>query len=343
MNTKENIGRGLAWFIISLAIMLGLYVVWYTDKNPRTDDAYLWANSIKFSADVSGRIKELLIEDNQSVKKNQSLLVINSEQYELKLAQAKSHLATLEQQLLLTRSPSESQKNNAQEAQQGIERAIANLKLATENLGKQEVLYEQNLTTKKQLEEAQHSQNSAATAYNQALVQAVGLSKAPVLGSDSLEVQLEAARADFRVAEKALANTKVLAPFDGKIVNLKTTVGDYVSIAENLFSLINTTAWFAIANFRETELKNIKIGDDVLIYVMANNQTPLQGKVHSIGWGVSPSSLNDNTGLPNVPRSLNWVKVAQRFPVRITISNPPEELMRIGASVSVVIKPIAHK
>ena len=337
MNIREKVGRSISWLAMVLAISLCFVVFMYLDKRPRTDDAYLWADIVSFSPEVSGRILEMKIQDNQSVKKGQVLFVIEPEIYALKLAQAKSQLATLEQQIILSRRSLESQNRGTGAVQSALEQAIANLKLATENLARQEDLYVQNVINKTQIEEARTNKRNADLAYQQSIKQANN-AKEVVNGTDVLEAQLEEAKAAFRVAERDLNNTQVLAPFDGKVINIKTAAGEYTSPGQPVFTLIDTAHWFAVANFRETELRNITLGDSALVYVMAHNQKPLAGKVHSIGWGVVPGEGESRNGLPNISRSLNWVRVAQRFPVRIEIKDPPEELMRIGASAVVVIQ-----
>lgn len=102
--------------------------------------------------------------------------------------------------------------------------------------------------------------------------------------------------------------------------------------SQSLFTLINTEEWFASANFREIDLKRVKQGDCVTIS-MIDRDTPIKGVVDSIGFGVlSEDRINVPRSAPYVEPSLNWVRVAQRFPVRIHLQEPPEQLVRIGAS-----------
>ena len=103
--------------------------------------------------------------------------------------------------------------------------------------------------------------------------------------------------------------------------------------SQSLFTLINTEEWFVSANFREIDLKRVKQGDCVTVYSMIDRHTPMKGVVDSIGFGVlSEDRINVPRSVPYVEPSLNWVRVAQRFPVRIHLQEPPEQLVRIGAS-----------
>ena len=101
--------------------------------------------------------------------------------------------------------------------------------------------------------------------------------------------------------------------------------------------MINTSKWYVVANFRETELSKMKNGAESIVYVMSHPEQVLRGHVYSVGWGVTSEDARLANGLPSIPKTLNWVRLAQRFPVRIVLDNPPENLMRIGASAVVVV------
>ncbi len=129
------------------------------------------------------------------------------------------------------------------------------------------------------------------------------------------------------------------APHDGRIVGLTVKSGEMVAPMQNLFTLVTTEKWYAIVNFRETDLKHINVEDCATVYSMIDRQIPIKGVVESIGWGVMDTErINLPKNMPYVERSLNWVRVAQRFPVRVHLENPPENLMRLGASAVVEVK-----
>jgi multidrug efflux system membrane fusion protein len=101
--------------------------------------------------------------------------------------------------------------------------------------------------------------------------------------------------------------------------------------------VIKTDRWYAVGNFRETELPEIQAGAPATVWLMSDGSHPIQGHVESLGWGVRPDD-SGGPGLPAVGRTLHWVIVAQRFPVRILLDNPPQDAMRIGATVSVEVR-----
>jgi multidrug efflux system membrane fusion protein len=109
--------------------------------------------------------------------------------------------------------------------------------------------------------------------------------------------------------------------------------------SQSLFTLINDEEWFAVGNFRETDLHAIAVGDCATAYSMIDRTRPIRGHVQGIGYGVlGTDRINVPRSVPYVERSLNWVTVAQRFPVRVHLDNPPLELMRLGATAVVEVK-----
>lgn len=154
---------------------------------------------------------------------------------------------------------------------------------------------------------------------------------------DQARAAKESARAGADLSQWDLIKTVVKAPFSGKIVGLNYAVGQYASTGVPLFTLIDTSRWYAVANFRETDIARMKIGSKATVYLMSSPKRVLQGHVESIGWGVTSEDVTFGTGLPTIEKTLNWVRLAQRFPVRILLENPPDELMRIGATAVVVV------
>jgi multidrug efflux system membrane fusion protein len=154
---------------------------------------------------------------------------------------------------------------------------------------------------------------------------------------DQQRAAKESATANEALAERDLTNTTMKAPFDGKIIGLNVTVGEFAVSGHPLFTMIDTGRWFAVANFRETEIADMKAGSPATVYVMAHPDRTLHGHVDSVGWGVLPDDATVVNGIPRIPKTLNWVRLAQRFPVRILLENPPDDLMRLGASAVAVV------
>jgi multidrug efflux system membrane fusion protein len=153
------------------------------------------------------------------------------------------------------------------------------------------------------------------------------------------QAQLDAARANLQQSDLNLRYTKVYAPFDGKVVGLNISEGFYAHAGTEVFDLLDSRKWYVLANFRERELKSIRPGMTAEIYLLSDPDRPFTGKVE----GISPAvQSQDNTGavqgVPFVQRDLDWVRIAQRFPVRIVIDNPDAGIFRMGTTAVTTIK-----
>jgi multidrug efflux system membrane fusion protein len=156
----------------------------------------------------------------------------------------------------------------------------------------------------------------------------------------TLQAQREGAIATINLEELHLSYCKVIAPFDGRVINLNISAGAHVTAGVPVFSLLDTTKWYVIANFREAEIRHMAPGTEAIVYLSSAPNQRFRGKVQGIGWAVKPEGELDlpPSGVPYIKRELNWVRVAQRFPVRIEVENPDQDLFRMGASAVAIIK-----
>ena len=183
-------------------------------------------------------------------------------------------------------------------------------------------------------------QKEALAAYQQSEAQ-VDQSIKSVSILDPLIGQREARAAAVQDAEYNLQRSNVYAPFDARVTNLSISEGAYAHVGQQAFTLIDARAWWVIANFRETDLRNIQAGAPVDVYLMSRPDRKFQGLVESIGFGVTPDESligKSSRDLPDVQRSLDWVHLAARFPVRIRVDQPASDYFRIGASAMVVVR-----
>jgi membrane fusion protein, multidrug efflux system len=171
-------------------------------------------------------------------------------------------------------------------------------------------------------------------------------SQSSVLTLDPLVAQREGRAAAVANAQYNYNQCRVYAPFDARVTSLVISEGAYAHIGQEIFTLIDTRAWWVLANFRETQLKHVQPGMTADVYVMSDPGLRFTGVVESIGYGVTPdpSILGRITpGLPDVQRTLSWVHLASRYPVRIRIQSPPSEAIRLGESAVVVIRGYKRK
>jgi multidrug efflux system membrane fusion protein len=215
-------------------------------------------------------------------------------------------------------------------------RARTQLKLADETLARLKPMVGPGYVTQQKLDEAVANQRSAAAALDAATSQA-DEARQGVGDTHTLEAQLEGARAALLLAERDLRMTRLVAPFDGVVTGLQIAEGTYAVAGHPLFTLVDARHWYAVADFRETDLPGIGVGDHATVWLLGDTARGIPGHVESLSPGVQ-GEVGSGPGLPTVERSLKWVVIAQRFPVRIILDNPPPSSMRIGATVTVVLR-----
>lgn len=189
----------------------------------------------------------------------------------------------------------------------------------------------------------------SATAQKQQAIAQLAQTEAQVRqSSDSVLVlapllaQRESREAAVRLARYNYEECSVVAPFDARVTNLTISEGEYAKIGQQLFTLIDTRTWWVLANFRETQIQRLQTGTPADIYLMANLHLKLHGIVESVGYGVTPDPDvigKLSQGLPDVQRTLNWVRLASRYPVRIRITDPPAGGLRVGEVAIVGMRP----
>ncbi len=199
----------------------------------------------------------------------------------------------------------------------------------------------QLLLAQAQVQSAQAAYEQTKAAQEQSHAQ-LDQSQHAVLTLDPLTAQRQGRASAVQTAEYNLNNCKVYAPFDARVTNLTISQGAYAHTGQQVFTLIDTRTWWVVANFRETQLRHIVPGMHADVYVLSRPRVKYDGVVDSIGFGVRPDTTLVGTftssGLPDVQRSLNWVHLATRFPVRVRIIAAETEPFRLSESAVVVIR-----
>jgi membrane fusion protein, multidrug efflux system len=327
----------IALATIALAVVLGLFSASWVRGHPSSSDASIDADVVHVAAAVGGRILEIRVRENSPVHRGERLFQIDPVPYQLLVAQAQADLAVAEAQLGTQRKYVSTQRSTATIARDQITSAKANYELATRTVERLTPLTAKGFVPNQQLDQADVTAHDAATRLQQAEVQQTAALEAidTVQAGESLVAARQAALA---LAKRNLEDTTVRAPHDGLVVGLTVSSGEFVGPGQSLFTLIDTEEWFASANLRETDLAAVRSGDCATVYSMIDRRLPIRGVVDSIGWGVlDEDRINLPRSVPYVERSLNWVRVAQRFPVRIRLEHPPLQVMRLGASAVVEV------
>lgn len=334
--------RRIAILVLVVSVVAAIVLGWmYFARSytaPLSEDAVLSARVARIAASVPGRVSVLEVQENSTVVKGQLLFSLDPEMYQLQVELASAaHQAA--QAALQTRLRSISaESSNVTIADEQIQRAKINAAQSAQTLKRLQSLAPKGYVTAQQVDDAKTLLRNAETSLREA--QAQQDAARALVGTTDAEMALVAqTRAQLAIAERQLRDTKVYAPNDGRIAGMSIAVGDYMLPAQSAFSLIDTTQWYASAGYLETELSKIRPGMCAIAYVAEDRSRTIKGSVESIGWGVmSGDEIPIPRSLPYVPKTLNWVRVGQRFPVRVILDAPPQELMRAGASATVIIQ-----
>ncbi|HME08621.1 MAG TPA: biotin/lipoyl-binding protein [Bryobacteraceae bacterium] len=253
-------------------------------------------------------------------------------------------------------------------AEQAVSRARAEWTYASNNLHRVEPLLVKQFVTVDQVDRARTSEIAQAQALKQSesqLRQAQAALQATLAQEQGSKSMLTQSKAQHEQAQNAvttleplvnqrgaktsasetarynLNNCRVYAPFDARVTNLTISEGAYAHTGQQMFTLIDARTWWAVANFREGQLEHIAPGMRADVYVLSKPNVRFSGVVDSIGFGVTPDADvvgRFDQGLPDVQRTLNWVHLASRYPVRVRVENPPPDLFRVSESAVVVIR-----
>jgi len=365
---RQVLGRSISIAIVITAVVLGLVVLHFTNRHPRTEDAEIFANFIGIAPQVDGPLIRVNVHDNQFVKNGELLYEIDERPYQYALENALSEQAALEGQIVdeqrriaaLVSAVSVSEANihsaeaDVTNAEQGVSRSRAEWTYASNNLHRLEPLLTKQFVTVDQVDRARTSEVAEADALRQAESR-LELSRAELNSAlaqheqaqhavttlEPLVNQRGARAAAVKTARYNLDNCRVYAPFDARVTNLTISEGAYAHVGQQVFTLIDARVWWAIGNFREGQLQRVVPGMQADVYVLSQPNLRFSGVVDSVGFGVTPDPDLIGTlqsGLPDVQRTLNWVHLASRYPVRVRVLQPIPELFRVGESAVITVR-----
>ena len=357
-----------------LSALVCIIVAWQQlQRYPRTDDAYVRANTIGMAPRVFGQIVELPIVDNQFVAAGTLLYRIDARPYEVALARANAALLLVEfdvralndaiavaaADVLTTRAQIARSESLVAERESQVTAARARMDYAADYLSRIKPLLIKQFVTADRVALAQSELDAARAdvAAAQASVAnaaaAVVAAAAEVVSAQAREQQarnelgqvgdvnarLEAAAVEVADAQLNMQYCEVRAPLDGWVTNLNTNLGEFVKVGDTLFSIVQNSQWWVMANFLETEIEQIKVGQEVAVYVYAYPGHRFKGTVQGIGWALYQANGATADSLPDVKPTLNWIRLAQRFPVRISLEPFDAAYpFRMGATVTAIVK-----
>ena len=324
-------GRLLTALIVICAIGLILYVTWLYYVYPRTDDAYVRANIVGIAPHVSGPIVELPVHDNQHIKPGELLFVVDPRPYKSVLDRAEADLALTTLQIkALSDTIKATRSRQAQlEATTAYDRQY---------LQRIEPLLNRHFVTANDVFNARSRLRADEAAIDSAASE-VRKAENDLGEFGGINARRKAAEAAVYDANLNVEYCYVRAPFDAYVTNLNIAVGQYANEGREVMSLVDNRIWYVIANFRENFLGHIEPGMHAEVYLLSYPNRRFHGRVQGVGWALYQGNGATVEGLPQIEPTLNWVRLSQRFPVRITLEDPdPSHPFRMGATAVVTIR-----
>jgi membrane fusion protein (multidrug efflux system) len=319
--------RWVALAAVIVATVAGAFAYWrHSELYPTTENAYTGSNIVRVASEVSGPVIHVYVRTDDTVKTNDPLFDIDPTLYDAALRNAR---AQFDAAASAAGTAGESLKTAAatlETTRAALEDAIKTYRDAKDAQAPEQ-------PPSDQLNNGESAWQDALKAYKDA-ESAFATEQDKPLTVTTPTVQLRAAAAQLTKATHDRVKTHATAPADGLLSNVTLRPGATVQAGAPLFAIIEANRWWVDANFKETDVARIKVGQPATVRLDMYPGVNFDGTVESISSGSGASF----SVLPPENASGNWVKVTQRFPVRISLANPPaDKPLRVGASATVMI------
>jgi membrane fusion protein (multidrug efflux system) len=326
----RNWPRLILMWAVPLLVMLGGVIYWYSLQGKvSTDNAYVKLDKVSISAEIGGKIVAVGVRENQQVRPGDLLFRIDPEPYALQIRQADASIAAAQANVAALSNAS---------ALSGADLAAAreNIAFAKSTLARQQALWARGFTTKASLDAAQHQVASAEAQLDLATAKQreAGAKLATGAQVPGVNPQVAAAQAQRAVAALNLRRTEVRAPLAGTVAQAdRLLVGQEAVAGLPLLTIVAREGSYVEANFKETDLAEMKIGQRAELTFDAYPGLHLKAHVAAIGAGTG----SEFSVLPAQNATGNWVKVTQRVPVRIVLDEPSPRPLLAGLSSKVTV------
>jgi membrane fusion protein (multidrug efflux system) len=344
--------------VVALVLIFGVPWLQYSLSHQGTDDAHVDANTVEITSKIPERIVRILVDTDEPVRQGQLLVILDNadELAKLQQAQAQYDLALSNQRTTVMQGQGGVQQAQATVAQAGAQVGVAAANLpgleqayakAAADLARTESLVSTGDIPAEQLDAARATAATAASQLNAAenqVASAQAQEEAAQGGTTTAQgrlaqagdpSQVEVARAQLALAQRNLTYTRIASPINGYVGEKNAEIGQTVSAGMMIMTIVPTNGIFITANYKETQMGNIRVGQSVDIKVDAYRGVTFHGHVLSI----NPASENTYALVPSQNTSGNFVKVTQRVPVRISIDDSRSDMpLRPGMSVETYIQ-----
>lgn len=301
-----------------------------------TEDAYVRGKVTFLAPQVAGEVAEVAVGDFDEVDKGDLLIRLDESMYAQQLAQAEAHLEAARAQLASAKQERLTAAANVESAEAGVDSAQAALEVAQAELDRATELRSRGVITERDAQNRQLAFDQAQATLRQAIAQAETARQdfnSVAVERQSRAAAVEEAQAAVNLARINLDHTRITAPVDGRLGEVSARIGQYVTPGSRLASLVPERTWI-IANFKETQLAEMNVGDSVSFTVDALGDAQLNGHIE----GFSPATGSEFSVLGSSNATGNFIKIAQRLPVRIAIDLDQPLTDRLVPGMSVVVR-----
>jgi multidrug resistance efflux pump len=354
---KKYILTGLVVVAAALAVTL---MAKNHQLNPRTRDGQVRAEVIQVTPRISGPVIKLNVVDNQFVKAGDLLFEIDPRTFAADLAQAraqydeaKDNYVALEKKVESAQAQVKVSAASMVQAEAYIKQVDAQIEKVKAEYARQQEMLPQRATSQKSVDRAKANRDVAIeerkgsvaglTQAQAGLTQseaALAEARANLGAAGDANASLRAAKAAVRQAELNLEFTKVLAAADGYITNLNLREGSQAVANQPVLALVDISSYWIVGFFKENTIERMRKGNEAIVTLMSYSDKPIKGTVDSLGWGIAQQ--DGSTGfelLPTISPTFEWIRLAQRVPVRIHLSDLPEGVeLRVGTTASVMVR-----
>ncbi len=336
MKIKKKLYSAVVVLVVLAVALVFAWQWWQTGRYfIETDNAYVYTDSVAVRAEVSARVTEVAVEDNQRVKQGDLLVQLDDRDTRSQLAQSRAQLAVSTANVTQAERQVELDRASIDEAQAQVTAAQSDVAQARQHLERSQSLAANNYASRQQLQDDQATLRvaQATLAARQASVESAKRRlSADQASIDSAKANRDAAQADIDYAQSQLEKTRIVARRDGVVGNLTVEPGDLAQPSLTLMQLVPVQTAYVVANYKETQIERMRVGQPVSLEVDAYPDIEFKGKVDS----VAPATGTQFSLLPQDNATGNFNKIVQRVPVKIRVTGPEEQLWRLQSGLSVV-------
>lgn len=337
-SVRKKVLLGIAALAVLVAGWLGVDWLYNGRFNISTDNAQLRSDIARVTPKIEGYVKTVHVAENQTVKRGDLLIELEADEFETRLAFARAELAQAEADAAQARARITVQRDTLAEARAAREAADASADLSSSDEKRLTELAEKGWYPKAKLEQAEAARRTANAQLSQAnasiTAQRSQLSSAQAAAL-SADAQVEAARAKVVGAQLELDRTRIHAPMNGVVTKKDVVEGQILSPGRVALSIVSSDDVWVVANFKETQITEMRAGQCVSVHVDALPNLHVTGRVQSL----SPSTGGTFSLVPQDTATGNFTKIVQRVPVKIVLDRQALEtgLLRAGLQVTATV------